>query len=372
MNTESNLFTKVITHENFELAIKKAAIGKRKKRIVIKTLKNSEYIASQKLNEVQNGIWRPQKIHAVKVINDGIQLKKREIVCPDFVNEQVVHHAIMNVVAPVLMKRFYQYSCASIPGRGVEYAIRYIRKAVRDRKNVKYHVVLDIKQFFNTLRPSKVFHQLRRMIRDKKILLLLAHILRGNKIIKQDGTVIKRGAPIGLYTSPWLANTLLTPLDNVIKAEGVPYYIRYNDDMLLFHSNKRKLKRIVEKIEKYLAGIKLTLKRKPQIHRFSKVSIRFIGATITPEKIVLAPKIFLRSIRAVRRMSKKKKITLFNARRAVSYSGRFSHYDTYKAYEKYIASVVDVSACCHIISSHDSHERSKRKCGVNHIPKRNP
>ena len=105
MNTESNLFTKVITHENFELAIKKAAVGKRKKTIVIKTLKNSEYIASQKLNEVQNGIWRPQKIHAVKVINDGIQLKKREIVCPDFVNEQVVHHAIMNVVAPVLMKR---------------------------------------------------------------------------------------------------------------------------------------------------------------------------------------------------------------------------------------------------------------------------
>lgn len=202
MNTESNLFTKVITHENFELAIKKAAIGKRKKRIVIKTLKNSEYIASQKLNEVQKGMWRPQEIHTVKVINDGIQLKKREIVCPDFVNEQVVHHAIMNVVAPVLMKRFYQYSCASIPGRGVEYAIRYIRKAVRDRKNVKYHVVLDIKQFFNTLRPSKVFHQLRRMIRDKKILLLFAHILRGNKIIKQDGTVIKRGAPIGLYTSP--------------------------------------------------------------------------------------------------------------------------------------------------------------------------
>ena len=202
------------------------------------------------------------EIHAVKVINDGIQLKKREIVCPDFVNEQVVHHAIMNVVAPVLMKRFYQYSCASIPGRGVEYAIKYIRKAVKDRKNVKYHVVLDIKQFFNTLRPSKVFHQLRRMIRDKKILFLFAHILRGNKIIKQDGTVIKRGAPIGLYTSPWLANTLLTPLDNVIKAEGVPYYIRYNDDMLLFHSNKRKLKRIVEKNRKLSSRDKTNIKKK--------------------------------------------------------------------------------------------------------------
>ena len=61
MNTDSNLFAKVITHENFELAIKKAAIGKRKKHIVKKTLKNSEYIAFQKLSEVQNGTWRPQR-----------------------------------------------------------------------------------------------------------------------------------------------------------------------------------------------------------------------------------------------------------------------------------------------------------------------
>lgn len=366
MKTASNLFERIITQENFVCAIQKAAKNKRKKRIVLKTLANDEYVAAQKCYEVERGIWRPEKIHRVKVINDGVQQKKREIVCPDFINEQIVHHAIMNITAPVFMRQFYTYSCASITGRGTEYAIEYIRKAIKDVKNTKYHVVLDIKQFFNSIRPSKVFRQLRRVIRDRKTLLLFARILRSNKIIRPDGETIKRGTPIGLYTSPWFANILLTPLDHKIKAAGVPYYVRYNDDMLLFHSNKRKLKRIVNMIREHLAGLHLSLKRCPQIHRFSKVSIRYIGATIKPDRITLAPKVFLKTTRVIRRISKKEKITSYDASRAVSYSGRFKHFDAAAAREKYITNVVNLKACKKIISAH---QRRKNRCGGNRIPK---
>ena len=53
------------------------------------------------LEQLQSGTWKSNAIHNVKVINDGIQQKKREIVCPDFVNEQIIHHAILNICAPI-------------------------------------------------------------------------------------------------------------------------------------------------------------------------------------------------------------------------------------------------------------------------------
>lgn len=44
---------------------------------------------------MKNETWRLNNIHRIKIINDGIQAKKREIVCPDFLNEHVIYHAVI-------------------------------------------------------------------------------------------------------------------------------------------------------------------------------------------------------------------------------------------------------------------------------------
>ncbi len=76
MNTVNNLFDKICTKENILLAIHKAARGKRKKRIVQQVLANEEAVADRLLEQLQNGTWRPNAIHSVKIINDGIQQKE--------------------------------------------------------------------------------------------------------------------------------------------------------------------------------------------------------------------------------------------------------------------------------------------------------
>lgn len=364
MNTINGLFDEIVSEENIEKAILNAAKGKRRKIAVRRALQNLKAVSQALSLSLKKGTWRPCYSHRTKEINDGITLKKREIVCPHFTREQVVHHAILQVLKPYFIKRFYKYSCASVPGRGVEYAIKYIRKSLKDYKGTKYFTVIDIKKFFNNIRPSKVFHQLRRIIRDKKTLMLLARILRANKICV-SGEYIKRGTPIGFYTSPWFANILLTPLDNIIK-EDIKYYVRYNDDMLLFSSNKRKLKKVIGRIIEYLAKIKLSVKAVPQIHMVSKVKISYIGATISREKIVLKPKVFLKSVRTARRIKKKGHITIYDAQKLVSYGGRFRHYDTHGAFIKYIENLVPHSKCRRIIS-----ERSKRKCGLSQVQTKN-
>ena len=353
MHTVNNIFESIAEKENILTAIQRAARGKRKKWIVRYALEHADEIADKLSAELKSGSWRPNEIHRIKVINDGIQMKKREIVCPDFINEQVVHHAIMNVCGPIFRKRFYRYSCASVPGRGVEFAIKYIRKSLKDCRNTKYFSAIDIKQFFNSIRPSKVFHAIRRVIRDKRVLVLFARILRANKITRPDGEVIKRGTPIGLYTSPWFANLLLTALDNVIKASGVKYYIRYNDDMLLFYSNKRKLKKVLVAVEAYINSLGLCLKRPYQIHALSKVKLNYIGATISREKIVLKDKVFLRARRTAARIARKPRATIYDAHKMTSYAGRFRHFDTYQAFRRYISSKVDIGLMRKIISKGD-------------------
>lgn len=350
MKTVNNIFDSIASKENILIAIQRAARGKRKKRIVRYALEHADEIADKLSDELRSGSWRPNEIHQVKVINDGIQMKKREIVCPDFINEQVVHHAIMNVCGPIFQKRFYRYSCASVPGRGVEFAIKYIRKSLKDYKNTKYFSVIDIKQFFNSIKPSKVFRAIRRVIRDRRVLVLFARILRANKMARPDGEVIKRGTPIGLYTSPWFANLLLTALDNLIKASGVKYYIRYNDDMLLFHSNKRKLKKVLTMAEAYISSLGLHLKRPYQIHVLSKVKIGYIGASISRNKIILKDKVFLRAKRTAARIAKKPRATMYDAHKMTSYSGRFRHFDTYQAFRRYISSKVNIRLMRKIIS----------------------
>ena len=193
--------------------------------------------------------------------------------------------------------------------------------------------------------------------------MLFARILRANKIARSDGEIIKRGTPIGLYTSPWFANLLLTSLDNLIKDSVVKYYIRYNDDMLLFHSNKRKLKRVLAMAEAYINSLGLHLKRPYQIHMLSKVNLNYIGATISREKIVLKDKVFLRARRTAARIAKKPRITIYDAHKMTSYAGRFRHFDAYRAFRMYISSKVDIGLMRKIISKGDKkhvHRKSEQ------------
>ena len=360
MHTVNNLFKKICAVDNVALAVEKAAKGKRYKRAVQKVLANPQQTINNISKVLSREEWTPCEVHKVREINDGINLKRRQIVCPQFVREQVVHHAIMNICRPVFLRALYKYCCASIPGRGVEYALAGIRKALRSKK-AKYFAVLDIKQFFNSIRPSKVFHRLRCVIRCRKTLALHARILRGNKVKLPDGTYAKRGTPIGFYTSPWYANLLLTPLDHHIK-EGlaVPFYFRYNDDMLLIGSNKRKLRKAIASIKEELAKLGLQIKREPQIHQIGKVPIRYIGYLITKDKAILLEKCFLKAKRTAARIKRKGYITLYDARKITSYGGRFKHVNARLAFRKYIDEKVPVKKCRQIIS-----ERSKEECGLN-------
>lgn len=371
MKTYNKLFEQICDPENIEKAILKASLGKRHKKSVQRALRNRKDIAAHLSEQLKTGQWRPVDVHSAKVINDGVELKKRLIVCPAFVREQVVHHAIFNVCAPLFQRKFYRYSCGSVPERGAEFAKKYITKNVQRKKaKTKYFCKLDVKKYFPTVRPSVIFKELRRTIRDRQVLGLFALILRANKFqvrpedasaaagLNQIGTengmaIFKGGIPIGFYTSPWFANILLNRLDHYIKEElNIPVYVRYMDDMLLFSPNKRGLKKTGQSIADYLKRLCLRLKNSPAVHKFGDAPrcVAFAGYVFHRCKTVLRSKAFLKAIRCVRRIGKKEDVTAYDAARVMSYAGRFKQADARSAFRRYFLSAVSIKECRRAIS----------------------
>lgn len=126
----------------------------------------------------------------------------------------------------------YRYSCCNVKGRGCLYASNYVRYALKDVKNTKYCLKIDIKSYFASIDHDILKNKLRHRIKDKDVIWLCDTIIDS----------YKDGLPLGNYSSQWFANFFLENIDRYIKQElKIPYYVRYMDDMVLFSGNKRAL-----------------------------------------------------------------------------------------------------------------------------------
>ena len=100
--------------------------------------------------------------------------------------------------------------------------------------------------------------KVKRKIKDKEALKIVFDII--------DGDSQTDGLGIGNMTSQILAIFYLNDMDHYIKEDlKIKYYVRYQDDFLLFHQSKQYLRECFEKIKKFLEKEKLTLNNKSMI-----------------------------------------------------------------------------------------------------------
>lgn len=114
-------------------------------------------------------------------------------------------------------------------------------------KKTRWCVECDIRHFYDSLKPQQVMNRMKRLIKDHRTLDLIYRIIR-------DGILI------GAYCSQWFANTLLQPLDQLIRESGASHYIRYMDNFTIFTTTKRTADKIIFVISKWLEEHELRLK----------------------------------------------------------------------------------------------------------------
>lgn len=372
-------FEKLIEKSNIEQAVEtpaKQKLSKKARRTARQILQNKEEVQKQFREKLINGEPLARRKHRATLIQDGSSKKVRLILKPDLMFEQMLHHAVVQIMQPIFMRGMYEFSCGSIPGRGPHYGKKYIEKFIRKRKaDIKYVLKFDIKKFYPSIDTEILKQKLRRIIHDEKMMFVLEQIIDSNIAVFPDGHEESLGVPIGYYTSQWFANFYLQDLDHYIKqdlkAAGLFHYV---DDYVIFGRNKKELHKMLEAIRIKLAEIGLTIKENHQVFRFDYIDkkdgkrkgrpIDFMGFKFYRDKTTLRRSIMLKATRKARKMSKKKKLTWFDSCQLLSYMGYFLHTDTYGVFQKYIKPYVNIKNCKQRIRTRQLkiNQKEKIKC----------
>lgn len=374
MKTYKNLIETALSDEVMDSALKSASERKMHRPEVQAVIKNKEILKKDLRRKIIACSLIPI-IHKAHEINDGFKQKKRIIIQPYFTPrkpEQWIQHIVVHTLKPMFMRGMYEFSCGSVPNRGIHYGKKYLEKFIKKHpKEIKYVLKLDIKHFYENIDITLLKKRFADIIKDETMLSLIYFVLDSNKGIMPNGTVMKKGLPIGFYTSQWFANWFLQPFDHYVKEQlQVAFYMRYMDDIVIFGSNKRELHRNFEKLREYLKGIGLEVKENWQIFKFDYIDkdgkrkgrpVDFMGFKFYRDKTTIRKSIFLRACRTARRISKKMKICWRDACQLLSYMGWFYPTDTFQAYKRYIEPLVSVDLCKKIMSKHDKKLKEKRR-----------
>lgn len=355
------IYEKVYEIENIKKAIMRASEEKRNQPNVKRILNDIDRYSKIIQDILKSKSYVPSP-YTIEKINDGISGKTRTLHKPRFFPDQCIHWALMLQLEPIFMRGMYYWNCGSIKGRGTKRARQAVERWIRnDIKNTKYCFKGDVKQFYDSISHSHLKAVYRNLIKDDDVIWLLDEIVDS----------VPSGVPIGNYTSQWLGNLMLTPFDHYVKEVlHVKYYVRYLDDIVMFGSNYRKMKRVKNDVEKYLNSIGLRLKENSSVFRVEYTDkkgktrgrkIDFVGFIIGRKKTRIRKRIAIRIMRNCRRLHKRK-YTFKNCSKFMSYNGWLKHSDSYMMRKKYVFNKVDMKRVRRVVSNEAKRRNNKKQC----------
>lgn len=316
MKRHGNLWNKIIDKENIKEGVINACKGSGKKTISKK--KNITYTKGHidetvdKISEIFANGFQTSKYYVYPLFDP----KLRFIYCLPFFPDRIVHHCLVNVLAPIWDHLMYSGSYACRKGYGQHSAGT---KCGVYAKRYKYCAQFDISQFYVNINHEGLEHLLRRKLKDEKVLETLDEIIDSIDTRKKNleilyhmqnrGSICKdvsieidkleyatsledspAGLPIGNYTSQWFGNIYMNELDTFIKQTlRIKSEIRYCDDFLIFGNDKHVLHEQADMIEDFLwERLRLTLSKK-EIYPTSQ-GIDFVGYRYFDNGLVLLRK----------------------------------------------------------------------------------
>lgn len=235
------LMEEYLSRENFEKALLNSSKEKRHRTSVRWCFDHKDYVydCCVKVRNVK-GNYRP------KIVCDSASGKVRNVLIPKYFPYQIVHHMMMQVAIPCLLKDSYPFSCGAIKDKGNLYASYCIRRALtKYPKETRYFAKLDIRHYYDNIDHEILKGKFRGKIKDEEFLGLLDSVV--------DSIPGGKGIPIGNYTSQIFANFYLAKFDWYVKnVLNIPFYCRYMDDIIILDSNKRVLSKRIVEIKDYL------------------------------------------------------------------------------------------------------------------------
>lgn len=381
MKRATNLWKSFCSIETAVEAIYRGTENKRTDRVVVRIFGFSGHreksghldptkvhdYAQRLITELNEGRWQHQPGKKRHIVSNG---KDREIEIARL-KDHIVQWMAMITIQQLLTNRMYRYSVGNMPRRGIEDARRHVERWVRSG-DCKYFVKLDVRHFYQTVKSDRLRDMAHGIIKDKRFLAVLDQIIYSAATPDPDSGCLQ-GLAIGYYSSPWLANFYLSPLDRFItedlvkqrrgkRIRIVKHYLRYVDDLLLMGNSKTDLKKAIRRIIGFArAELDLEVKDCWEICEVGETmppnergrmclkpgtkKVDIIGYTFTRTVTAVRGRSFLRLRRLARKISqdirRKHRVSLRAAQAFVSRCGWFKHADSKHFMKLYVLPFVD-------------------------------
>lgn len=239
--------------------------------------------------------------------------KERHIVSQGMFDKTINHLVARYILLPSVEKGLIDSNVASRLNKGTSYGIKIFKDFKRkcDIKYKRYYILkCDISKFFYSIDQDILKEKLKRKIKDKDALKILFDIIDSEE----------HGLGIGNMTSQILAIFYLNDMDHYIKEKlKIKYYLRYQDDFVLFHPSKKYLQYCLKEIERIVEQEHLKLNRKTRIYRNTNKFI-FLGRDAKCK--------YARYRTLKRKIKRRKNMYLMNRITLNSLAGTLISYDT--------------------------------------------
>lgn len=340
------LYEQVISVENCIAAVKEMTKGKSKNKRATVMGNNFQKYGELVSKMLTDDTWKPSpyKAHTIK---EGVGRKERNIKVPCLI-DQIVHHAILRVTSPHIMRRNYYYNCGSIPNAGQKRATDAMKRWMVPGENNKYCALFDIKKFYDTCPHESVMKALRKIFKDEKFLSMHQTILDS----------MGEGLAIGFYPSQWYANLVLMWVDFEIKQTICPEckYVRYMDDMCLLSNNKRKLHQTRVAVTSVLSMWGLTIKGNYKVFKVGDGFVPFLSYRFYRGYTFLKKILMCRIVSKAKAFERNK--TPHNAKAMMSYLGLIKHCNGWTFFRERVLPYLNLRKCRRIISYESRNQRN--------------
>lgn len=217
-----NLYEQIYQWDNLLAAYAEARRGKTYSSSYLRF--KEYYLANLRHLQLRliEGGWRPDPQLEFEIIDP----KKRMIACQSF-RDRVLHHALIQVVGPILDAAMMPQVFACRVGLGTHKCVTRMQQLMRQNPDA-WVLHVDFSKFFPTIPQDLLLAHLGKKLTCRRTLLLIEEVL----------SVQPSGVPIGALTSQTFANYWGGRLDRFIASKGIGSFVRYMDDAAVIVSSK--------------------------------------------------------------------------------------------------------------------------------------
>lgn len=289
MKRYGDLWWQVVAFENLLQASRQAQQGKRYRPNVLAFNYNLEQELFCLQAELTQKTYTPGHYRTFRIRDP----KSRLISAAPY-RDRVVHHALCNIIVPLIEQTFIADTYANRSGYGTH---RALRRFIQFARNYRYILQCDIRKYFPSIDHSILKTIIQRKIKCPDTLWLIDRIIDGSNPQGEDAEYFsgddlltpverRKGLPIGNLTSQFFANAYLNGFDHSVKEQlKAQQYLRFVDDFALFSNDRSFLEAAREAIETYLITLRLRLHPiKSQLFEI-QYGANFVGFRILPDRI---------------------------------------------------------------------------------------